>query len=843
MHESHITTIEGLATTATQNTHPVAEAFEKLGATQCGYCTPGFIMALVARLEDGDLKTRDLERLFDGNLCRCTGYRPILDAAAVFCVDDSEIDTELGAQAAQWRKAWQDCIRLESLFPDEYKKRPQTASFKGIRTTWFQPVELKDLLPKENSESSLETHSWASPEAFAKLISGNTDVGYSERVQLRTPRNKISLNHVWELLSLEWKDDRLEIGAGIAIRDLVNELEERIVLMPESQSSGLKALHNQCRFFANNQIRNVATVGGGVINFSHYSDLLPVWIATRATLHFWSPSGSESVRLIDQYDPKVAANDIGGALRFKPRAKAVLVSISVPFSEPDERVASFKYARRRMDSITFMSAAVSARHDVASHAIKSIVLCFDGLGTPGLRAMRTEALLSDKVWDNEVLSVALISLKEELETSINNGLPKELQEYQIRLAQGALLRFYARYRERFHGDIEKREEQLLSRYPSIAHRSQLNYGQNNTGVLGAALPHINSRLQTTGEAKYSVDYRVPNCLHACIVTSPVAHGRLKSIKAGKASHSPDFVGLYTARDIPGKNLFGFRVEDEEVLASQTLQYAGQPVAVLVARTEAAARALVHWVQVEVEEDAALLSIGDAEAAGSTHGKADGYLLEQGNLQEGLQTSYKVISGSVHMHGQQHFYLEPQNAVAVPKDDGFEIYSSTQSPSNVVDHVASLLGISDNRIRVQVGRLGGGFGGKQFRAGPIAGICALAAHHAKAPVKLTLQRPEDMAYCPGRSPFYATYKAGFGEDGTLCALDVDFKVNGGCSNDYSADITETATLRTHPHEASANHRHRASLRPLSTMVPVPSVWTQPRFEPRTYIGKATTPSQR
>ncbi|NNM28928.1 MAG: 2Fe-2S iron-sulfur cluster binding domain-containing protein, partial [Akkermansiaceae bacterium] len=91
VHRKNITTVEGLSDLTENEVHPICEAFRELGATQCGFCTPGFIMTLEARLnaEEG-LAKKDLERLYDGNLCRCTGYRPILDAAAVFCDDPLE---------------------------------------------------------------------------------------------------------------------------------------------------------------------------------------------------------------------------------------------------------------------------------------------------------------------------------------------------------------------------------------------------------------------------------------------------------------------------------------------------------------------------------------------------------------------------------------------------------------------------------------------------------------------------------------------------------------------------------------------------------------------------------
>ena len=785
VHECQVITIEGVAATTTDAEHPISEAFHQLGASQCGYCTPGFIMTLLARLEEAALESDELERLFDGNLCRCTGYRPILDVAAAFCTDQGQVAGELDQRAAHWRERLQACTRIAALFPESYKHPPKSARLRGSQTTWFQPVALEELLPSKDEGAASRLHPLGQPGTNVRLIGGNTDLGYTERHEAAPPRHKVSLTRVRELSSIRWTDDGVEIGGGCSVHDVVLALEERIPQLPESQTSGLKALHNQCRFFANNQVRNVATVGGGIVNFSHYSDLIPVWVATAAELHFSSRSGSESFRLRDRYDD-------AGQLLFEPPAESVLTSITVPFSAPGRRVASFKYARRRMDSITFLSAGFSAQCD-DNGVVSDPILCFDGTGTPGLRAAKTEALLADREWDPPSLQEALACLRDELDASISNRLPRPYQEHQLRLAQGMLLRFHARCQALVHGGIEPRDEQLLSRYPQVAHRSYLHYDRNEEGLLGRAIPHVHARLQTTGRAVYTADAQVPNCLHAVLVTSPAARGTLGAIDASSVEQSPDFVGLYTARDIPGQNVFGFRVQDEEVLASGRVDYSGQPVGVLVARTERAARRLAKRVQVNVEAESPLLTVESAEQAQSIHGKEGGYLLEQGDLASGFASAKVVVTGKVDVHGQAHFYLEPQNALVTPKDDGFDVLSSTQSPSNVIDHVSALLGIADNKVSVRVGRLGGGFGGKQFRAGPIAAICALASHHCGEPVKLVLDRDEDMAYCPGRSPFFATYRAGFGADGALCALDVDFKVSGGFSNDYSADITETATL--------------------------------------------------
>ena len=299
--------------------------------------------------------------------------------------------------------------------------------------------------------------------------------------------------------------------------------------------------------------------------------------------------------------------------------------------------------------------------------------------------------------------------------------------------------------------------------------------------------------QTTGEAQYTNDRFAANCLYAAVVTSPVASGKLKSLDPEEALDHPDVVDFVSAKDIPGVNLFGFRVADEEVLAANEVKFVGQIIGVIVAKSPEVAKHQARLVKLDIEQTDPILTIDKAKQKLSTHGRPEGYLLQQGDLRAGFASSEVIVEGEVELPGQSHFYLEPQNALAIPREGGFKVFSSTQSTSDVVDHIARLMDIPKAKIDVQVGRLGGGFGGKQLRAGPIAAICALAAHKVKKPVKLTLNRSQDMSYCPGRSPFKAKYKAGFARDGKIMAMDIEFWASGGHSNDYSADVVETATM--------------------------------------------------
>ncbi len=773
VHHMHITTIEGLSQLADDGLHPLSEAFYEMGASQCGFCTPGFIMAFVAHLaQNARPHKSELEHIFDGNLCRCTGYRPILDAASVFCQDPLE-SPEFAKKIQRWQERMDRCRRLDDIFPEQFKAKPQSQVFVGAEAVWVQPSQVEEILNQTTEDG-------------CKLMAGNTDLGYLERYKPKHFKKYILLHRVAEMHQIHWQSQGLLIGAAVTIEQLADELGRRLAQENHKGMSGLKALLSQCRFLANHQIRSVATVGGGIMNFSHFSDLFPIWVACRAELRFRKPSGEERIHLIDHYNED-------GTINFDPEKQGVLVAIFIRYHQENEFITNFKYSRRRLDSITFMSAGVRLGVDKTQRKIEDFVLSFDGLGSPGLRARKTERLLLAKVWDPPLLKQALMTLQQELENSISNQLPLGLQQYQIRLALGALLRVYKHYRKTFLGEADNRDQQLTSRYPEVAHRSTIHYEESPTGVLGKAIPHRYAKNQTTGQAEYTNDRSVTNSLYASIVTSPVASGRILRIDPTPALNHPEVVAFISAKDIPGKNLFGFRVADEEVLATERVHFVGQAVGVLVAKSEKVAREQAWAVNIEIEEFEPLLTIEKARETQSTHGRPEGYLLKQGDLDSGFAASAVVVQGEVKLPGQYHFYLEPQNALAIPKEGGFRVYSSTQSPSDVVDHVSRLMNVAKNRVEVQVGRLGGGFGGKQLRSGPIAAICALAAQKVGRPVRLTLDRAQDMAFCPGRSPILAQYKAGFAQNGRIMALDMVFYMSGGFSCDYSADITETATL--------------------------------------------------
>ena len=145
----------------------------------------------------------------------------------------------------------------------------------------------------------------------------------------------------------------------------------------------------------------------------------------------------------------------------------------------------------------------------------------------------------------------------------------------------------------------------------------------------------------------------------------------------------------------------------------------------------------------------------------------------------------VIRGEVETGGQDHFYLESQIAQVTPLEDGcYQVESSTQHPSEVQTKIAELLGIGRHRVVVRCPRMGGGFGGKESQAVYVAQAAALAAWKTGRPVRVRMNRDQDMISTGKRHPWFSTYEAGFSKEGNLEALRVKTYADGGWSLDLS-----------------------------------------------------------
>jgi xanthine dehydrogenase large subunit len=283
--------------------------------------------------------------------------------------------------------------------------------------------------------------------------------------------------------------------------------------------------------------------------------------------------------------------------------------------------------------------------------------------------------------------------------------------------------------------------------------------------------------------------------HAYVGTSACAHARIIAMDLSAVMQYPGVTTVITASDISGSNdISPAHTHDEPVLASDLVQFAGQPLFAVAARTRKIARQAARLAKVEYEELPATLDIRQALASQS-------YVLEPSRIQRGdpsavLASSPLRLQGEILTGGQDHFYLEGQVSMAIPEEDGdLSVLTSSQHPSEVQQLIAANLGKANNTITVKVRRMGGAFGGKETQAGQWAIIAALLADQTGQPVKIRLDRDDDMRSTGKRHDFLIRYDVGFTEKGQILAIDFIQAARCGISADLSGPIADRAMFHS------------------------------------------------
>jgi xanthine dehydrogenase large subunit len=307
--------------------------------------------------------------------------------------------------------------------------------------------------------------------------------------------------------------------------------------------------------------------------------------------------------------------------------------------------------------------------------------------------------------------------------------------------------------------------------------------------------HDSALKHATGQARYVDDLPEPaGTLHAALILSPVAAGHLRRLDLSAAAAAPHVVAVLGPSDIPGKNDIAPVGQNEPLFAVDHVAYAGQPLAMVVARTLDAARAAAERAVIDIEAAEAVLDIETALAR-KEYVQAPSTLL-RGDPDAALKAAPRRLSAEFSVGGQEHFYLEGQIAFALPGEDGdIVVHSSTQHPTEVQHICARLLGCDFNRVTTVVRRLGGGFGGKESNASWVAGAAALAANYTGKPVKLRLPREADMIATGKRHPFLYRYTVGFDEEGRVLALDAMLAADAGWSLDLTPGVIARALTHT------------------------------------------------
>ncbi len=312
------------------------------------------------------------------------------------------------------------------------------------------------------------------------------------------------------------------------------------------------------------------------------------------------------------------------------------------------------------------------------------------------------------------------------------------------------------------------------------------------GAVHRPVIHDSAERHVTGSALYVDDMpELPGTLHIHVGMSERAHARLRAIDLQSVRTAPGVVAVLTAGDIPGVNdVSPVHAGDDPIFAEDIVEYAGQPIFAVAAETLQAARNAARLARIDYEELPAIITLDEALAAATDLAPAPE--LRLGDPDAAISASPHRLSGTLHVGGQDHFYLEGQVAYAIPGEGAdMLVHASTQHPSEVQHLVGCMLGVPDHAVTVEVRRMGGGFGGKESQPALIAAIAALAARRTGRPAKLRLDRDDDMVMTGKRHDFRLDYELGYDADGRIQGARFEFAARCGRSLDLSNAIADRA----------------------------------------------------
>ncbi len=689
----HVITIEGIGNV--KRPHPAQERIAKGNGSQCGFCTPGIVMSLYALLRnDSSPSEHAVEEAFDGNLCRCTGYRPILDAAQSFsaerscgkaranggrgcCMEDrnegdsEECCKENGFKDDQPIKRFTPPGFIEYnpdtelIFPPPLTKHEfKPLAFGNKRKRWYRPVTMQQLLEIKSVYPS------------AKIIGGSTETQIEIKFKAMHYAASVYVGDIAELRQFKFEDDHLEIGGNVILTDLESICLQAIKHYGPIRGQVFSAIHKQLKYFAGRQIRNVGTPAGNLATASPISDLNPVFVASNAIL---------VARSLDKETEIPMSQFFKGYRLTALLPDAIIASLRIPVSkEKGEFIQAYKQSKRKDDDIAIVNAALRLSLD-SSNVIESADLIYGGMAPTTVAAKTAGSyLVGRKFTDPATLEGTMNALEQDFD--LRFGVPGGMATYRKSLALGFFYRFYHYVLSKLEvtkADVDDEVIAEISRMISTGKEDRESTVAYQQKILGKANTHVAALKQTCGEAQYTDDIPVlKNELFGCLVLSTKARAKITSVDYSPAMECPGVVDFVDHTDMPSPeaNMWGAPVCDEVFFAVKEVFTTGQPIGMILADSAAHATAGARAVKVDYEELPAIFTIEEAIEKESffQHYR----YIKRGDMDKAFKNSDHIFTGVTRMGGQEHFYLETQACVAIPKlEDGeMEIWAGTQNPT-------------------------------------------------------------------------------------------------------------------------------------------------------------------
>ncbi len=761
----HVTTVEGSDAILQR----VKEAFFAAHATQCGFCTPGFVMSVYCQLRNNpDISPQELIAALDGNLCRCSGMRSVVDAAKSLCpcgMDEGGCcQAKDGEKSSEQEQDESVPARSgEFIFPPFLRlNKPTDLVVTGMHTTFVRPTTLALL------QSAVEKYG-----ARIKILGGATSPALR-----RCPDNVVLLSgaHVPELREIS-----LSHGGSLTMGSYVTLAETQEFLLAHKDSflahHPLGALFALLSRIASTQVRSMATWGGAVGLCEPNSDLLALLAAVGTEVHVMN-RGKQTTLSMQQL--------MKGAFQTSLKQGDVLTSLYIPPPQHLSYCASYKFSPRGQLSRAIVGGTAVLRLNAAG-TVQSLSMALIGVDLAQVSLFALDALKGVH-WDMDAAEKLLEASRSELHPVITG----EQEQYRKYLVDALLFEFLTTSSPLFGGK-DAPAEKLVSVRAMVTSSQSYGDGALEWRPVGEPVPHHSGLAQTHGLAKFCDDEGASaNLLYCVPVLSKSARATFEVQDDAEVRKMPGVVDVLYAKDIRGKNfanseqgkraallasfwLFNFvcSLRSGYYLADKETHYWGQPLALVIASSMLAAlRASFALGVTYKHEEAPIVTLEQAITSKSEHEWAadDGMSQHLWHGDVAAAKPARTFESSVLLAASEHLYMEPHSCTVVPNENNSEytVTGTTQNLAALVVDVANVTGVAQNRISAQCKRLGGGFGGKGITA---LALPAIAAAKLNRPVRQTLTRFHDMVMSTKRGESKASWKVGVNESGTIESLEI------------------------------------------------------------------------
>ncbi|XP_072949588.1 xanthine dehydrogenase/oxidase-like [Epargyreus clarus] len=730
--------------------HPLQKTLAEKNGTQCGYCSPGWVMAMYSLFKGkGKMTMHEIEQSLGSNVCRCTGYRPILEAFKTFAsdapnrndildIEDLTICNKTGKACkgkcddSDWCFVSEDDVSQSKVINIHLKDDKE----------WFRVEELDDIFKifKHKGDDCY------------MLVNGNTGKGVKPIDEY--PRLLIDISGV-RALKVYFLDQNLVVGGGTTLTTLTEIFDE---IGGQDYFSYLKVFNEHLQLVAHIPVKNIGTIAGNLmIKHQHNdfdSDLFLLFETVGAQVTILCRDGvRKTMTMLDFLEENM-------------RGK-VLLNILLPPLNKIIKVVTYKIMPRSQNAHAIVNSGYLYHLDKDNKVI-ACRIAYGGLSPTFTRATRTEnELKGKKLFTNETLRSALNVLNDEL--VVEDMPPAPSVKYRRTLALGL---FYKGLLSLCPSNILNRRYKSgtinLHKARPVSDGRQIFETNPLLWPLNQPIPKVEALIQCAGEATFTDDVPTqPREVHAAFALTTAGLGTIDDIDASCALKIPGTIDFFTSKDIPGVNSFTpggsiASIENEELLCDGTVKYHGQPLGIMVAETRDIAERAAKLVKVKYSN--VRKPVIDIKEAKNNPLRT---LIFMDFIAKDIGSDIaKVIKNEITLRGQYHFTMETLVSVSRPTDVGIETRTSSQWMDVIQLMTSRVLKIPQNKIDVIIERLGGAYGLKITRATQVAVGCNMVVQKTHNPCRIAQSLETNMRGVGKRLPCTGTYEIAVNKSGVI-----------------------------------------------------------------------------